>query len=85
MNTELDGLVAAYFRTIPVPERISVLGGIIRRVAEQLPVMGLYYSGQPDAFANRLINVSPRWSGATGTKPGLECPRVGHHVLSPEP
>ncbi len=69
MNAELDGLIDAYFRTIPVPERISVLGRFIRHVAEQLPVMGLYYSGRPDAFANRLINVSPRSTGATGTNP----------------
>ena len=70
MNAELDGLIDAYFQTIPVPERIAVLGRIIRHVAEQLPVMGTYYSGQPDAFANRLINVSPRTTGGlAGTNP----------------
>jgi len=69
VNAELDGLVAGYFRTIPVPERISVLGRIIRHVAEQLPVMGTYYSPAPDAFANRLVNVSPRNVGLTGTNP----------------
>jgi hypothetical protein len=32
--------------------------------------MGTYYEGIPDAFANRLVNVSPRWSGgAAGTNP----------------
>jgi len=69
MNAELDGLVETYVRTIPLPERISVLGRIIRHVAEQLPVMGLYYSGTPDAFANRLANVSTRSRGTTGTNP----------------
>lgn len=70
MNAELDGLIDAYFRTIPTPERISVLGRIIRHVAEQLPVMGTYYDGRPDAFAKRLIDVSPRWGGgAAGTNP----------------
>jgi len=69
MNAELDGLVETYVRTIPLPERISVLGRIIRHVAEQLPVMGLYYSGTPDAFANRLVNVSTRSKGAVGTNP----------------
>jgi len=64
MNAELDGLVEAYFRTIPVPERISLLDGIIRHVAEQIPVMGLYYSFRPDAFANRLVNISPRIGGS---------------------
>jgi len=34
-------------------------------VAEQLPVMGLYYSGRPNGFANRLVNVSPRVGGGT--------------------
>ena len=70
MNAGLDGLIDAYFRTIPVPERISVLGRIIRHVAEQLPVLGTYYSGAPDAFANRLVNVTPKWAGAAaGTNP----------------
>jgi len=69
MNAELDGLIEAYFRTMPVPERISVLGRIIRHVAEQLPEMGLYYDGQPDAFANRLVNVSPQSKGILGTNP----------------
>ena len=69
MNAELDGLIDAYFRTIPVQERISGLGRIIRHVAEQLPVMGIYYSGRPDGFATRLINVSARWSASTGTNP----------------
>ena len=57
------------FRTIPVPERISELGRIIRHVAEQLPVIGIYYSPLPDAFANRLVNVSPRGASLTGTNP----------------
>ena len=65
----LDGLVEAYFRTIPAPERISVLGRIIRHVAEQLPVMGIHYTGQPAAFANRLVNVSTRSRGLVGTNP----------------
>jgi hypothetical protein len=54
----------------PTPERISVLGRIILHVAEQLPVMGTYYDGLPDGFANRLVNVSTRAAGgASGTHP----------------
>ena len=55
MNAELGGLVAAYFRTIPLSERVSVLGWIIRHVAEQLPVIGIYYSGRPDAWSRRAL------------------------------
>jgi ABC-type transport system substrate-binding protein len=70
MNAELDGLIDRYFQTIPVPDRTAVLGRIIRHVAEQLPVMGTYYDGQPDAFAHRLVNVSTRVAGAAaGTHP----------------
>jgi len=69
MNAELDGLIDAYFRTIPMPERVSVLGRIIRHMAEQVPVMGLYCSGAPYAFANRLSNVSTRDAGGSGTNP----------------
>jgi hypothetical protein len=32
--------------------------------------MGTYYDGQPDAFANRVVNVSTRTAGAAaGTHP----------------
>jgi len=57
MNPELDGLIDAYFRTIPLADRIAVMGRILRHVAEQLPVMGIYYNPAPDAFGNRLLNI----------------------------
>lgn len=59
MNSQLDNLIDSYFRTIPEPERIVVLGRIIRHIAEQLPVMGIYHDARPDAFSYRLINVIP--------------------------
>jgi len=79
VNAELDGLVEAYFRTIPVPERISVLGRIIRHVAEQLPVMGLYYSGQPSPTVSSM---SAAGRQAPRALTGLERPRVGRAVNS---
>jgi peptide/nickel transport system substrate-binding protein len=69
MNAEVDGLVASYFRTLAVPERIAVLGRIVHHVADQLPVMGIMYAARPDGFANRLINVSTRSRGNFGTNP----------------
>jgi peptide/nickel transport system substrate-binding protein len=58
-NAELDGLIDAYVRTIPVADRVGVMGRILRHVAEQLPVMGMYHNPAPDAFATRLRNVRP--------------------------
>ena len=72
MNPELDRLIDTYLRTIPEPARISVLGGIVQHVAEQLPVIGLYYGWRSDAYTNRLVNVGTRWSGLTGTSPSWD-------------
>jgi peptide/nickel transport system substrate-binding protein len=61
MSPELDALLETYFKTVPVPERIHGLGQIIRHVADQVTVVGLYYSPSPGAIAERLQNVSREW------------------------
>ena len=68
MNPELDSLVDGYFKTIPVQDRVAVLGRIVRHVAEQLPVVGIYYNPTPDGYGNRLVNVTSTW--AQGSNPG---------------
>ncbi len=60
MNPELDGLIDTYFRTISPRERVPIMGRIAQHVAEQLPVMGIYYNPDPYARANRLVNVSSK-------------------------
>ena len=72
MNPALDSLLDTHFRTILEPERIAVLGQIVRHLAEQLPVMTIYYGVRSDAYANRLVNVSPQWSSSVGAYPSWD-------------
>ena len=58
MNPEMDRLIEGYFRTIPIPDRVAIVGRIAQHVADQLPLMGIYYNPEPAAFGNRLLNVS---------------------------
>src|SRR5207249_2474179 len=39
MNPEFDALLETYFKTVPMPERIQVLGQIIRHMAEQVTLV----------------------------------------------
>ncbi len=59
INPELDALLDRYLTTIPRQERIQVIGQIVHHISDQLPVMGLFYDGQPALIANRLVNVGP--------------------------
>jgi len=61
MNPELDALIDAYFTTVPMTERIRVLGQITRHVAEQVTVMGLFFNPIPGAFSSRLVNAGAHW------------------------
>ncbi|MBM2843999.1 MAG: hypothetical protein HW404_1836 [Anaerolineales bacterium] len=63
MNPELDALIDTYLRTIPIPERIQVLGQIARHMADQVTIIGLAYPTAPGAISKRLLNVSTQWSG----------------------
>jgi ABC-type transport system substrate-binding protein len=64
MNADFDALLETYFRTVPLPERIHVLGQVIRHMAEQITVVGLYYNAVPGAISDRLIGVSKEWPGS---------------------
>jgi peptide/nickel transport system substrate-binding protein len=59
MNPALDALVDRYRATVPVPERIQVLGEIVNHVADQVVAAGLYYIAVPTAVAHRVVNVTP--------------------------
>lgn len=61
MNAEFDALLETYFHTVPMPERIQVLGQILRHQADAVAPLGLYYNPRPGAAANRLLNVGDEW------------------------
>jgi ABC-type transport system substrate-binding protein len=61
MNAEFDALLEAYFRTVPLSERIQVLGEIIRHHADAVAPLGLYYNPRPGGAAHRVTNVGDEW------------------------
>ena len=64
MNSELDALIDTYFRTVPMPDRVGVLGQIVRHTTDQITVIGLAYLPTPGAIANRVQGVGAEWSSA---------------------
>ena len=61
MDAEFDARLERYFRTVPMPARIQALGEIIHQIADQVTLVGLFYTPLPGAAADRLLNVSSEW------------------------
>lgn len=57
-NPQFDALIDRYFGTIPVEERIQVLGQIAQHISDQLNVMGLFYNPMVELIGNRVMNVT---------------------------
>lgn len=66
-HPDYDALVDRFSSTIPRKERMQVAGEIARHMTEQLPVIGLFFSTEPTAIANRVLNVKARSRGSTQT------------------
>jgi peptide/nickel transport system substrate-binding protein len=64
MNQEFNDLIERYFRTIPKPERMDILGQIVRHQSENLQQMGLFYNVQSVARVKRVEGVTN--SGVSG-------------------
>lgn len=60
MNPELDALLDSYFVTIPLQERVGVLGQIIHHISDQVVPLPLFYAAVPTMIGNRLRNISAR-------------------------
>jgi peptide/nickel transport system substrate-binding protein len=61
MNPEFDALLETHLKTVPMPERVQALGRVIRHIADEVTVIGLYYNPVPGAIAHRVVNVSQEW------------------------
>lgn len=59
MNPDLDALMERYQTTVPMPDRIQVIGEIVHHVADQVVAVGIYYPPAPVAVGERLVNFSP--------------------------
>lgn len=66
MSRELDGLLDRFFSTIPMRERLQLLGQILNHTTDQVTLIPIFYGTQPTMVSNRLLNVGPR-RAAEGT------------------
>jgi hypothetical protein len=49
--------VDRYLATIPLEERVQVLGGIVQHTTENLPNVGLFWRMAPTFIPNRATNI----------------------------
>lgn len=57
-HPELTALADRYLVTIPMAERLQILGDMIHHHTSNVVLMYLMYSSQPLAISNRLVNVT---------------------------
>jgi hypothetical protein len=65
ISEELDGLVNAYFRTIPVDERLAIVTRVATITTTQITHLGLYYDASTGVASSRMLGVSGRWDAPT--------------------
>ena len=59
-NPELDSFIDRYITTIPMPERMQALAGILHHQTENLTQLPLFHGVDPTMVANRILNVTAR-------------------------
>lgn len=57
-NPELDVLIDRYFETIPMNDRMQVVGQVYRHVTDQLVLMWVLFDPEANMVSNRLQNVT---------------------------
>jgi peptide/nickel transport system substrate-binding protein len=57
-NLELDSLIDRYVTTIAMSDRVELARQMVHILTDQLPIMGMIYSGESTFIANRLVNVT---------------------------
>jgi ABC-type transport system substrate-binding protein len=64
-NADLDALIERYETTIPLPERMMALGGVVGHLTENLPQMAVFFGFDPTMVANRVTNVTAQGDNFT--------------------
>ncbi len=64
-NAELDALIERYLVTIPLPERMQVMGAIAHHQTENLSQLPIFHGADPTLISNRLQNVTARGDNYT--------------------
>lgn len=64
INPDFDAQIERYMTSIPLGERVPILGQIIHQMTDQLTVMGLWYNTEPVMIGSRVRNVTARDVGS---------------------
>jgi peptide/nickel transport system substrate-binding protein len=64
-NPEYDAWIERYLTTVPMVERMQVLGGLVRHQTENLSHMPIFHGADPTLVSNRLQNVTARGDNFT--------------------
>jgi peptide/nickel transport system substrate-binding protein len=63
MDPAFDAAIDRFFVTVPRPERMQVLAGLMRTLTEQVLTLGLFFDGTPAFVGRRIDGVTPRQEG----------------------
>ena len=64
-NAEYDAWIERYITTIPMTERMQVLGGLVHHQTENLSHMPIFHGADPTLVSNRLQNITARGDNFT--------------------
>lgn len=60
VSPAFDALIEKHSMTIPIRERVDLIGQMVYRVADELLAMGLFYDADGVLIGNRLVNVTAK-------------------------
>jgi peptide/nickel transport system substrate-binding protein len=66
-HPDVDAFLERYATTIPMPDRMAALAGLVHHQTENLSQLPLFHGADPTLISNRLLNVTAR--GADFTQP----------------
>lgn len=58
VNAELETMIDRYYATVPMRERLDILGSIVNHLTSNVAYLHLFYGGSAMAIGNRLVNVT---------------------------
>jgi ABC-type transport system substrate-binding protein len=64
-HPEVDAFLDRYATTIPMPERMQALAGLVHHQTENLSQLPLFHGADPTLISNRLVNLTARGSAFT--------------------
>lgn len=65
MNPQFDALIERFHVTVPMQERIQVLGDLIYHIADQLPQLPLFYDAEPVLINHRIVGAGGKTPRST--------------------